>query len=50
VLRRIFVPQRYEMTAGQRTLLNEELQNWYTLQGINRIIGSRSMRLAEHAA
>jgi hypothetical protein len=46
VLRRIFGPQRDEVTEGWRRLHNEELQNLYSSPNIIRVIKSRSMRWA----
>jgi hypothetical protein len=48
VLRRILGPKRYEVTAGLRTLHNEELRNLYSLPSIVRMIKSRRMRWAGH--
>jgi hypothetical protein len=50
VLRRILGPKRDEVTGGWRKLHNEELHNLYFPPSIIRIIGSRRMRFAEHAA
>jgi hypothetical protein len=49
VLRRIFEPKREEM-IGWRRLHNEELHNLYASQNIIRVIKSRRMRWAGHAA
>jgi hypothetical protein len=48
VLRRIFVPQRDEVTGGWRKLHNEELHNLYSSPSLIRIIKSRRMRWAGH--
>jgi hypothetical protein len=50
VLRRIFRPKRDGMTGGWRKQHNEELHNLYSSRNIIRIIKSRRMRWAEHAA
>jgi hypothetical protein len=44
VLRRIFGPNRDEMTGGWRKLHNEELRELYSLSSIIRIMKSRRMR------
>jgi hypothetical protein len=41
VLRRIFGPKNYEVTAGWRKLHNEELRDLYSSPSIIRIIKSR---------
>jgi hypothetical protein len=48
VLRRIFGPKRYEVTAEWRNLHNEELNNLYSSPNIVRVIKSRRMRWARH--
>jgi hypothetical protein len=48
VLRRIFVPQRHEVTGDWRKLHNEELHNLYSSPSIIRMIKSRRMRWAGH--
>jgi hypothetical protein len=48
VLRRIFGPNRDEVTGGWRKLHNEELHNLYSSPCIIRMIKSRRMRWAEH--
>jgi hypothetical protein len=48
VLRRIFGPNRDEVTGGWRKLHNEELRNLYSSPSIIRIIKSRRMRWAGH--
>jgi hypothetical protein len=50
VLRRIFGPQRDEVTAEWRKLHNEELRDLYSSPRIIRIIMSRRMRWAGHVA
>jgi hypothetical protein len=50
VLRRIFGPKGDEVTGGWRKLHNEALHNLYSSPSINRMIKSRIMRCAEHAA
>jgi hypothetical protein len=50
VLRRIFGPKRDEVIGGWRKLRNEKLYNFYSLPSIIRMIRSRRMRWAEHAA
>jgi hypothetical protein len=50
VLRRIFGPKRDEVTGEWRKLRNEELRDLYSSPSIIRIINSRSMRWAGHAA
>jgi hypothetical protein len=50
VLRRIFGPKRDEVTGGWRKLHNEELHNVYSSPSIIRMIKSRKMRWAGHAA
>jgi hypothetical protein len=44
VLRRIFGPNRDEVTGGWRKLHNEELHNLYSSPSIIRMIKSRRMR------
>jgi hypothetical protein len=46
VLRRIFGPNRLEVTGGWRKLHSEELHNFYVI----RIIQSRRMSLTGHVA
>jgi hypothetical protein len=48
VLRRIFGPERDEVTGGWRKLNNEELRDLYSPPSIIRMIKSRRMRWAEH--
>jgi hypothetical protein len=48
--RRIFGPKRYEVTGGWRRLHNEKLHNLYSSPSIIRMIKSRRMRWAGHAA
>jgi hypothetical protein len=50
VLRRIFGPNRDEVTGGWRKLHNEELHNLYSSPSIIRIIHSKRMRCAGHVA
>jgi hypothetical protein len=50
VLREIFRPKRKEVTGGRRKLHNEESQDLYTSQSINRVIKSRRMRSVGHMA
>jgi hypothetical protein len=50
VLRRIFGPQRGEVTRVWRKLYNEELNNLYFSLIIDRVIKSRRMRWAGHVA
>jgi hypothetical protein len=50
VLRRIFGPKGDEVTGGWRKLHNEELHNLYSSPSIIRVIKSRRMRWAGHAA
>jgi hypothetical protein len=50
VLRRIFGPKRDRVTGGWRKLHNEEIHNLYSSPSIIRIIESRKLRLAGHAA
>jgi hypothetical protein len=50
VLRRIFGPNRDDMSGGWRKPHNEELDNLFSSPNITRIIDSRSMRLAGHIA
>jgi hypothetical protein len=50
VLRRIFGPERDEVTGEWRKLHNEELRDFYSLSNIIRIIKSRRMRWAGHVA
>jgi hypothetical protein len=50
VLRRIFGPNRGEVTGGWRKLHNEELRDLYSSPSIIRIIKSWRMRWAGHVA
>jgi hypothetical protein len=50
VLRRIFGPERDEVTGEWRKLHNEELHNLYSSPDIVRQVKSRRMRWAGHVA
>jgi hypothetical protein len=50
VLRRIFGPKRDEITSEWRKLLNEELNDLYSLPNIVWVIKLRRMRWAGHVA
>jgi hypothetical protein len=50
VLRRVFGPQRDEVTGEWRKLHNEELNDLYSLPNIVRVVKSRRMRGAGHVA
>jgi hypothetical protein len=50
VLRRIYGPKRDEVTGAWRKLHNEELHDMYSSPAIVRVIKSRRMRWAGHAA
>jgi len=50
VLRRIFGPRRDEVTGERRRLHNEELKDLYSSPNIVRVIKSKRMRWAGHAA
>jgi hypothetical protein len=50
VLRRIFEPKRDEATGEWRRLHNEELNDLFSSPNIIRVIKSRRMRWAGHAA
>jgi hypothetical protein len=50
VLRRIFGPKRDEVVGGWRKLHKEELHDLYSSPSTTRIIKSRRMRWAGHAA
>ena len=50
VLRRIFEPQRDEVTRNRRKVHNEELNDLYSSPNIVRVIKSRRMRWAGHVA
>ena len=50
VLKRIFGPNRDEVTEEWRKLHNEELSNLYSQPNIVRVIKSRRMRWAWHVA
>jgi hypothetical protein len=50
VLRRVFGPKRDELTGEWTRLHKEELNNLYSSPNIIRVIKSRRMRQAGHAA
>jgi hypothetical protein len=50
VLRRIFGPERDEVTGEWRKLPNEELHDLYSLPSLTRIIKARRMKWAVHVA
>jgi hypothetical protein len=50
VLRRIFGPKRDKVTGDWRKLHNEELHNLYSSPNIIRMLKSRRLRWAGHAA
>jgi hypothetical protein len=50
VLRRIFGPERDEVTGGWRKLHNEELHGLYSSPSIIRVIKARRMRWVRHVA
>ena len=50
VLRRIFGPERDEVTGEWKKLHNEELSDLYSLPNIVRVVKSRRMRWAGHVA
>jgi hypothetical protein len=50
LLRRIFGPNRDEVTEGWRKLHNEELHNLYSSQSLIRMIKSRRIVWAGHVA
>jgi hypothetical protein len=50
VLRRIFGPERDEVTGEWRKLHNEKLNGLYSLPNIVRMIKSRRLRWAGHVA
>jgi hypothetical protein len=50
MLRRRSEPKRDEMEGGWRKLHNEELHNLYFSPGVIRMVKSRKMRWARHAA
>jgi hypothetical protein len=50
VLRRVFGAKREEVTGKCRKLHNEQLYDLYSLPSIIRMIKSRMMRWAGHAA
>jgi hypothetical protein len=50
VLRRVFGPKRDEVTGEWRKLLNEELNDMYSITNIMRVVKSRRMRWAWYVA
>jgi hypothetical protein len=50
VLTRVFGPKRDEVTGEWRKLLNEELNDLYSLPNIVLVVKSRRMRWAGHVA
>jgi hypothetical protein len=50
MLRRIFAPNRDEVTGGWRKLQNDKLHNLYSSSNIIRMIKSGSMRWVGHVA
>jgi len=50
VLRRPFEPKEEEVTGGWKRMHNEGLRNLYASQNIIKVVKSRRMRWAEHAA
>ena len=50
MLRRIFGPERDEVTGEWRKLRNEKLRELYSLSNIVRVVKSRIMRWAGHVA
>jgi hypothetical protein len=50
VLRRIFVPKRFEVAGDWRKLHNEKLRKLYSSSSIIRMIQSRRMGWARHVA
>jgi len=50
VLRRVFGSKRDEVTGEWRKLHNEEFRDLYSLPNIERVVKSRRMRWAGHAA
>ena len=50
VLRRVFGPERDEVTGEWRKLHNEELSDLYSLPNNVRVVKSRRMRWAGHVA
>ena len=50
MLRRVFGPNRDEVTGEWRKLYNEELNDLYSLPNIVRVVKSRRMRWTGHVA
>jgi len=50
VLRRVFGPERDKVTGEWRKLLNEELNDLYSIPNIVRVVKSRRMTWARHVA
>jgi hypothetical protein len=50
VLRRLFGPERDDVTGEWRKLYNDKLNGLYSVPNILRVIKSRRMRLAGHVA
>jgi hypothetical protein len=50
MLRRIFGPERDEVTREWRKIHNKELNDLFSSPSIVRVIKSRRMRWAEHVA
>ena len=50
MLRRVFGPQRDEVTGEWRKLHNEEFRDLYSLPNIVRVVKSRRMRWMGHVA
>ena len=50
ILRRVFGPNREEVTGERRKLHKEDLRDLYSLPNIVRVVKSRRMRWAGHEA
>jgi hypothetical protein len=50
MLRRIFRPERYEVSGEWKRLPNEQLNDLFSSSNVILVIKSRRMRLAGHAA